>query len=78
MCVGSSPWLNLAVRVYLSSPHEPELEDVNVASTLQRLVSGVVAQVVLFVLLEQVTRLHLVTALHQTLQQHRAQNIPPK
>lgn len=56
----------LALR-YLCSPHEPQLEDVHVASTLQRFVSGVVGQVVVFVLLEQVAGVHLVAVLHQTL-----------
>lgn len=52
---------------HLSSPHEPQLEDVDVAPTLQRFVSGVVGQVVVFVLLEQVAGVHLVAVLHQTL-----------
>ena len=52
---------------YLSSPHEPQLEDVDVASTLQRFVSGVVGKVVVFVLLEQVAGVHLVAVLHQAL-----------
>lgn len=52
---------------YFSSPHEPQLEDVHVASTLQRFVSGVVGKVVVFVLLEQVAGVHLVAVLHQTL-----------
>lgn len=52
---------------HLSSPHEPQLEDVHVASTLQRFVSGVVGKVVVFVLLEQVAGVHLVAVLHQTL-----------
>lgn len=52
---------------YLGSPHEPQLEDVHVASALQRFVSGVVGKVVVFVLLEQVAGVHLVAVLHQTL-----------
>lgn len=52
---------------YLSSPHEPQLEDVYVASTLQRFVPSVIGQVVVFVLLEQVAGVHLVAVLHQTL-----------
>ena len=52
---------------HLGPPHEPQLEDVHVASTLQRLVPGVVGEVVLFVLLEQVAGVHLVAVLHQTL-----------
>lgn len=39
------------------------------ASTLQRLVSGVVGQVVMLVLLEQVAGVHLVAVLHQTLRE---------
>lgn len=53
--------------LHLGSPHEPQLEDVHVASTLQRFVSGVVGKVVVFVLLEQVAGVHLVAVLHQTL-----------
>lgn len=52
---------------HFSPPHEPQLEDVHVASTLQRFVPGVVRQVVVFVLLEQVAGVHLVAVLHQTL-----------
>lgn len=59
---------------YLGSPHEPELEDVHMASTLQCLVSGVVGQVILFVLLEQVAGVHLVAVLHQTLSRNGGQN----
>lgn len=53
--------------VHLGSPHEPQLEDVHMASTLQSFVSCVVGEVVLFILLEQVAGVHLVAALHQTL-----------
>lgn len=56
-------------RPHLCSPHEPQLEDVHMASTLQRLVSGVVGQVVMLVLLEQVAGVHLVAVLHQTLRE---------
>lgn len=58
---------------HLSSPHEPQLKDVHMTSTLQRFVPGVVGQVVLLVLLEQVAGVHLVAALHQTL---RSRTIP--
>lgn len=57
----------LLLRLYLGSPHEPELEDVHMASTLQGLVPRVVGQVVVLVLLEQVAGVHLVAVLHQAL-----------
>lgn len=53
--------------LYLGSPHEPQLEDVHMASALQRFVPGVIGKVVLFVLLEEVAGVHLVAVLHQTL-----------
>ena len=48
---------------YLCLPHEPELEDINMASALDGLVACVVADVVLFVRLEQVAGTHGVAAL---------------
>ncbi|PWA18073.1 hypothetical protein CCH79_00004003, partial [Gambusia affinis] len=57
----------------LRSPHQPEFKDVHMASTLQRFVPGVVRKVVLFVLLEEVAGVHLVAALHQTLQSQTQQ-----
>ena len=53
---------------YLGPPHEPEFEDVDVSATLQGLVPSVVGQVIVLVLLKQVTGVHLVAVLHQTLQ----------
>lgn len=58
----------------LCPPHEPQLEDVHVPSTLQSFVSGVVGQIVVFVLLEQVTGVHLVAVLHQTLSRNKTTN----
>lgn len=65
-----------AKNANLRLPHEPELEDVHVASTLNGLVPRVVRDVVLFVLLEQVTSAHGVAALQQSLRQteHQANN----
>lgn len=57
----------------LCLPHKPELEDVHVASTLNGLVPRVVRDIVLFVLLEQVTSTHGVAALQQSLQQREHQ-----
>lgn len=51
------------VNVHLSLPHEPELEDIHVASTLNGLVARVVCDVVLFVWLEQVASTHGVAVL---------------
>lgn len=47
---------------HLGLPHEPELKDVDVAPALDGLVPGVVGDVVLFVLLEEVTSAHGVAA----------------
>lgn len=47
----------------LCLPHKPELEDVHVASALNGLVARVVRDIILFVLLEQVTSTHGVAAL---------------
>ena len=44
------------------APHEPQFEDVVVSAALDDLVARVVADVVLFVLLEQVVGAHLVAA----------------
>ena len=46
--------LRLKADVALGSPHEPELEDVIVASTLDRLVTSVVRHVVMLVTLEEI------------------------
>lgn len=48
---------------YLGLPHEPELEDVDVAAALDGLVARVVGHVVLLVLLEEVAGAHGVAAL---------------
>lgn len=47
---------------HLGLPHEPELKDVDVSTTLDRFVSRVVGDVILFVWLEQVAGTHGVTA----------------
>ena len=55
------------ISPYPGPPLEPELEDVVVASALDDLVAGVVADVVVLVALEQVVRAHLVAADQQAL-----------
>lgn len=52
----------------LGLPHQPELKDVHMSSTLNGLVAGVVRDVVLFVWLEQVAGTHGVTARQDSLQ----------
>lgn len=52
---------------YLGTPHEPELEDVVVATALHGLVAGIVANVVRLVLLEQVVSGHLIRLKQQSL-----------
>lgn len=44
----------------LRSPHEPEFEDVVVATALDHLIAGIVGDVVVFVLLEKVISTHLI------------------
>lgn len=53
--------------VAFCAPHEPQLENVIVAATLDDLVAGVVADVVLFVLLKQIVGAHLVATHEQIL-----------
>lgn len=52
---------------HLGLPHQPELKDVDVASALDGLVPGVVGDVVLFVLLEEVAGAHGVAACQDAL-----------
>ena len=59
----------LAFQWYLCLPHEPELEDVHVAPTLDGHVPGVVGHVILLVGLEQVAGAHGVTAGQDALQE---------
>ncbi len=53
--------------MYLGPPLQPELEDVIVPAALDDLIAGVVADVVVFVALEQVVGRHLVAADQQAL-----------
>lgn len=54
---------------YLCLPHQPELEDVHVTATLNRLVPGIIGDVILLVWLEEVACTHLVASLEYTLSQ---------
>ena len=58
---------------HLRPPHEPELEDVVVASALDDLVAGVVRHVVVLVRLEQVLRGHRVALVQDALPKKRKQ-----
>lgn len=55
--------LKPADKMHLCLPHEPELEDIDMPSTLDGLVARVVCDVVLFIWLEEVTGAHGVAAL---------------
>lgn len=55
-------------NAHLCLPHKPELENIDVPSTLDGLVACVVGDVILLVLLEEVTGTHGVAALQQSLQ----------
>jgi len=57
----------LHASVSAALPRHPELENVHFAATLQRLVARVPADVIVFVLLEQVTRVRAVGTHQQTL-----------
>ena len=58
----------LEAAVALGSPHEPDLEDVDVATALDGLVARVVRHIVVLVLLEQVGCVHLIAVLKYSLQ----------
>jgi len=49
------------LREYLCLPHEPEFKDIDVPATLDALISGVVAHVVVFVRLEKVLGPEVIT-----------------
>lgn len=53
---------------HLGLPHEPELKDVDVSPALDGLVPGVIGDVVLFVLLEEIASAHGVAACQDALQ----------
>ena len=57
----------LKPRIALGLPHDPQFEDVCLPATLQRLVPGVVRDIVELVLLEQVARPRAVTILQKIL-----------
>lgn len=61
-----------SILLYLCLPHEPQLEDVHMAATLEALVSGIVAHVVRFVLLEEVVGPQTVALLQETLRWRRS------
>lgn len=61
-------WVIIPPTSHLGLPHEPELKDVDVSPALDGLVAGVIGDVVLFVLLEEVTSAHGVTACQDALQ----------
>lgn len=58
----------IALTSHLGLPHEPELKDVDVSAALDGLVPGVIGDVVLLVLLEEVTSAHGVAACQDALQ----------
>lgn len=60
-------WVIVPPTSHLGLPHEPELKDVHVSPALDGLVAGVIGDVVLFVLLEEVTGAHGVTACQDAL-----------
>lgn len=54
----------------LGAPHEPQLEDIVVAAALDHFVARVEADVVVFILLEQIVGAHLIAAHEQVLFTH--------
>ncbi len=58
-------FINLLLEsgITLGSPHQPQLEDVIVTSTLDGLVTGVIGDVIVLVLLEEVVGLRGKTSL---------------
>lgn len=56
---------------YLRSPQQPAFEDVVVAAALDHFVAGIVADVVVLVLLEQVVSTHLIAVHEEVLWQKR-------
>ena len=61
--------LDPILETYFGSPHQPELENVIVATALDDFVAGIVGDVIVFVLLEQVVGAHPVAMVQQTLHQ---------
>ena len=57
----------MPVRTHPGSPLQPQFEDVVMTAALDHLVSGVVADVVALVGLEEIVGRHLVTADEQSL-----------
>jgi len=47
----------LEARVTFGAPHQPQFKDVVMTSTLDRLITGIVREVIVFILLEQVGRI---------------------
>lgn len=75
--VTAAGWVIIPPTSHLGLPHEPELKDVDVSPALDGLVAGVVGDVVLFVLLEEVTGAHGVAACQDALQtaEHRDERL---
>ena len=67
--------LRLHAAHSLGPPHEPELEDVVVAAALNHLVAGVVPDVVVLVLLEQILRRQRVAVGEKALSRGRKADI---
>ena len=61
--------LDPILETYFGSPHQPELENVIMATALDDFVAGIVGDVIVFVLLEQVVGAHPVAMVQQTLHQ---------
>ena len=64
---GGTEYLELQYSTHPGSPLEPQFEDVVMSATLDHFVSGVVADVVALVGLEEIVGRHLVTADEQSL-----------
>lgn len=65
--VATVGWAIIPPTSHLGLPHQPELKDVDVSTALDGLVAGVIGDVVLFVLLEEVTGAHGVAACQDAL-----------
>lgn len=59
---------NVSANLWL--PHEPELKDVYMSTTLYGLISGVIHDVILLILLKKISSTHGVAALQKTLKMH--------
>ena len=57
----------LEAAVALGSPHQPYLEDIDMSTTLDGLVTRIVRHIVVLVLLKQIRRVHLIAVLKDSL-----------